>query len=323
MNIIGLGVPWYDFQMGTIVDGLLDLGHKVYDLSDVGQNFMAPIGDRDPTEMDLFIMADSENSEMNAKQFFRGGNKIPKIIIHPYDKWLDHIKAYTGQKRTILYEQWSCDIAFVRDLENPPQNSTFPIYPLEYGIEKRFIEACNEYIKPLDERIYDVMFVGTWETANRKRFSSPLENNFKCMLGNHHRFVTPDDYWSKKWINGRFFHCLEYFETMCNSRFVICPLGSGPSCGRTYEAYAAGAIPLIERFPGEVKQIIPFVNGENCLLWTNNDELINKIKYYLSNYDILKELQYKCINFAMQNFRTKHRAKYILNKASEHGLINN
>jgi hypothetical protein len=329
MKVAVLGPNYCDFQLCTIVDGLQSLGHTVEDFGLKGLNYMEPAiyGAAGPNakDYDFIIVADTNN--VGACML---AVEIPKVILHGHDRWTDYINVPNSPVKQILYPGWKCDIAFVRDLDRKQFLYTdYPIYPMEFSVERRFVEACMEewyFVRgafkylPWMDRKFDVAFFGTRTTARRDLVLAALENRFKCSFGDAHAFTIPDNYWSK-WVNGRYTHAPMYYKALSNSVFALSPLGAGPSCGRTYEGYAAGCIPLIQRYPKEIEQIVPFVDGENCILWDSVEELVEKIADYKSRPDDLGALQLKCIDFATENLLSKHRAQFILDKMKEHGLL--
>lgn len=324
MKIALLTTPYSDFQVCTIVDGFLDLGHEVYDIEGPGRNYMEPWPVGRDIDVDLFIMADTNNPPglaipTNVLGFSRGNN-IPKVIIHGHDLWTDYISVPNSPKKPVPYDMSKCDIMFVRDLCSGDITETpYPVYPMEFSIERRYMEACkNQQI--IDHRSYDVAFFGTPSTARRSFLLDTLKSKFNCHFGDHVTFKEPDTYWSK-WVNGRYVHAPKYYEALCNAKFALSPLGAGPSCGRTYEAYAAGCIPLIQKYPSDMEQIVDFIDGENCILWETAEELVNKIKSYLGDSVHLTELQGRCYKFGTENLLSKHRAQFIIDKCKEHKLL--
>lgn len=316
MNILLEGPNYCDFQICTIVDGLQELGHTVYDAQAVGSNYMKV--PQTGVEINLFIAADTDNIssvQMPVKGF-------PKVILHGHDRWLpDYSEVPSGPVKPIMFQAWGCDIAFVRDLDRKQFHATsFPIYPMEFGIERRYKEACHKELFFSKPREFDVVFFGTLTTAKRMDVLQRLDAEFKCHFGNQSTFMQGDSKWSK-WVNGRYSHVPKYYEALCHGTFALSPLGAGPTCGRTYEAYAAGCIPLIQRYPKEIEQIVPFVDGENCILWDTADELIPKIRHWLQDFNELTKLQKRCYNFGHFELETKRRAQYMLDKLKEHELI--
>jgi hypothetical protein len=273
---------------------------------------------------DFFIVADT--NDLNACQM---KSDKPKVIIHGHDRWTDYINVPNSPIKTINWQSWNCDIAFVRDLDRRQfEGCSFPVYPMEFSVERRFVEASLAELAgqpafactPWPERKFQVAFFGTQSTARRDHVLNLLRGKFNCNFGDALAFTQPDDKWSK-WVNGRYTHAPMYYKALANTVFALSPLGAGPSCGRTYEGYAAGCVPLIQRYPKEIEQIVPFVDGENCILWDTAEELIGKITDYTSRPHDLDELQVKCINFCAEHILSKHRAQFILDKMKEHKLL--
>lgn len=314
MNILTVGTNYCDYQTCTCVDGFQELGHQVYDATRVGHNYMEIASDY--TEFDLFLVADTDNHSAVVTKTTQ-----PKVILHGHDRWTDYIKAPNSPVKPIGFQNWNCDIAFVRDLDRGQfTGAKFPVYPMEFAIERRFREACAGALDIASKRPFVVSFFGTLSTAGRKAVVEALDGEFKCHFGNQATFMKPDEYWSK-WVNGRYVHAPKYYDALCESRFVLSPLGAGPSCGRTYEAYAAGCIPCIQQYPDEIEQIVKFVDGENCVLWSDKKELISKIRHLEHNVDELNNLQKRCYSFGQNNLLSKHRAQFMLDKIKEHNLI--
>jgi hypothetical protein len=320
MDIAVIGPNYSDFQLCTVVDGLQALGHTVYEYGGPGRSYMTsslgPFGvGVNLEDVKFFIIADTDNSNACAATL-----DLPKVIIHGHDRWTDYLNVPNSPLKPISYDKWNCDIAFVRDWDGTT-NPRFPVYPMEFSVERRFVQACQRFY-PWFDRHFDVAFFGTEATAGRHKVLQLFKDKlFRCNFGNQCTFMEPDDYWSK-WVTGRYTHAPKYYEALCDAIFALSPLGAGPSCGRTYEGYAAGCIPLIQRYPEEIQQIVPFVDEENCILWTTPEELIEKVADYI-NYqpDALNELQMKCFEFSNHNLQSKHRAQFILDKMEAQGLL--
>ena len=323
MNIALWTTPYSDFQVCTVVDGLQDLGHSVYDLGGPGRNYMSPWPINEELDIELFIMADTDNTPGLVvpcdKLGFVKFHRVPKVILHGHDLWTDYLSVPNSPKKPVPYSNANCDIMFVRDLCSGDRVETsYPVYTMEFAIERRYVEACAN--GKVNDRLYDIAFFGTPSTAGRQHVMNVLQDKFKCHFGDHVTFKEPDHHWSK-WVNGRYVHAPKYYEALGNAKFAWSPLGAGPSCGRTYEAYAAGCIPLIQKYPSDMEQIAKFIDGENCLIWETATELVDKVKSYLGDPVRLTELQERCYTFGMENLLSKHRAQFIIDKCKENNLL--
>jgi hypothetical protein len=320
-NIAFQSTAYCDFQLCTVVDGLQDLGYRVFDLGDTGQNYLEPWDSLGP-KMDLLIAADTDNvSQMFANPLFmlKLGYKIPKVVIHGHDRWTDYLNVPNSPVKPVPFHgNW--DVMFVRDWDGTKPDDK-PVYPMEFGIERRFMEACDKFRKPIHMREIDVSFFGSLGTANRgsklSSLASALGKKYNIVYNESHTFTEPDGKWSK-WVNGRYTHCEAYYEALCNSKIVLSFLGAGPNCGRTYEAYAAGAIPFIEQFPSDIIQIAPFVDEQNCLTFSDDYEMVYKIEHYLSDTKKLHDLYQLSYSFGQNHLLTKHRAQFMMDKIKEY-----
>ena len=311
MNIAALGPNYSDLGLSTVIDGLLDLGHKVYDVSGKGLNYMEPFTQQSP-KIDFYIMADTDNLHGMREQ-----SDVPKVIAHLHDRWTDYINVPDSPIKYPNMAEAVFDIMFYRDYDGSLGHDN--IYPMEFGIERRFNEACQNMV-PFNEREFDISFYGTRATAQRWMILDDLVKMFKCDFADQLKFKEPDDYWSK-WVNGRYVHAPKYYQAMMNSKMVFCGLGAGASCGRTYEAYAAGCVPLIQKYPAEIIQLVSFVDGQNCILWSNGEELKQKMKEWLSSPYHLEELASRCYKFGQENLLSRHRAQFMLDKMMEREII--
>lgn len=278
------------------------------------RNYLIPY--QDGVAIDLVFSMDTNNKAAVAQTF-----SVPKIIFDVHDCWTNYQNIPNSPLRKYNAHEWKCDLAFVRDLnKNNFGNSEFPVFPFDFAIENRYIDACKNHIIPINERPFDIAFFGSYLTAGRKVLLDKLVDVFKCDFGTQYQYVSPDTYWSK-WVNGRFTHNPEYFKRLCLAKTVFSPWGAGPSCGRTYEALAAQAIPLIQECPKEIIQMNGFIDGENCILWSSIEELINKLDEILNDTMKLTRLLDKSQTFAREKCLTKHRAEYVLSILKAHNIL--
>jgi hypothetical protein len=316
MDIGLIGTPYCDFQICTIVDGLQQLGHTVYDATGQGLNYMEiPTGNED---MDLFICADTDNLLCVDQPA-----SVPKVILHGHDRWVGYDNAPDCPERGIRYDMWRGDIAFVRDWDGGGKEKTaFPMYPMEFGIESRFLQEGGVG-KYWEHRTVDIAFFGTMSTARRQKNLEYLKNklsDFNVVYSDQSSYTEPDEYWSR-WVNGRYNHCPAYYAALSDAKFVFSPLGAGPSCARPYESVACGAIPLIQKYPPEIQQIYPWSSGIDCIVWEDVDELVSIVRHYLEHPEEGEELRDNTFEAGLKYRTSKSRAEYMLGKIQEHGLI--
>lgn len=102
-----------------------------------------------------------------------------------------------------------------------------------------------------DILLYAVFNVKTH--PDRPLLQTQLETFPKALRAHRNHRVSPEDNW--RWLK--------------RSKFVASPWGAGPDCHRTYEALAAGAIPVVKRHPG----LDPLFAGEPIVVVDKWSEL--------------------------------------------------
>jgi len=331
MNIVMITPPYVDSVSMSVTDGLLQLGHRVIDGRGLGLNYMESKSNQvfdtndESEELDLYIAADTHTADCTASEWMTKDMRlVKKIIIHGHDRWSGYENAPDCYVIPVDMSSWIAKAVFYRDWDgNHPIKmyddrqrifrGDFPIYPIDYAIERRYQETCNKHMKPYSKRENNVVFFGTLSTARRGYFLERLSSSVDKVVYDAYRFNTPDGKWSKH-VYGRYTHDNDYYKELCNSKMVFAPMGAGSSCFRHMEAYASGAIPVIQSYPADIVTLHNFIDGENCILWSDEKELIEKVSYYLDNPAEGEELAAKAFKYGQENLTTKHLAEYILSK---------
>jgi len=297
------GTPYYEYCQSTLAEGLKELGHEVYGWNGETTNYKDLYQGQD---IDVFINAFPHPNK--GEKIIKEG--VPNIIIWPYDI-SDNLPFESAKYRFTA--------AFVRDLM---VNLGKSVFPFNYGIENRYYCITDKINKPLAERPIDVIFTGE-AVGKRVSYIRLLQEHFKslnCMLdfrkySGYPYQSKPNTYWCQ-WVNGRFCHYDDYYEALSESKIVLSLNGSGPECGRHYEAYASGGLPLIQKSGTiQIEPSIPtrFPN----IVFDRPVELSDKISYYLGHLDEAQNLANQVFEFGRNNLRTIHRAQYVLDKLQE------
>jgi hypothetical protein len=145
----------------------------------------------------------------------------------------------------------------------------------------------KDYI-PLDKRIYKLSFVGCFLTHPLRRAVASFNNNKDIIIRE-----TGGWHFSKK-IDDQLKYSAKYKEILCNTKFSLCPPGTGVSTIRLYESMAAGSIPVLfnnVKVPKIVEKYVIRVQNINDILKIDiKEDTIQKaeeLKYiywsYLSN----------------------------------------
>lgn len=317
MNILVTTVPYVASLECNIIDGLLWLGHTVCNSTgkiNYAQEYDANL------DYKLWLMMDTDNDQARfAGASNRDGRAIPKIILHLHDRWTDYQNISRSPIKPIPYDGYY-SMMFVRDLPKDFSKQVLKsVYPLDYSIERRYLEATDDYRD--QERLPSLVFYGTLSTAGRRNTLQTANYAGIPVIYGEYKFNTADTKWSQ-WIHGRYTHDPAYYQELCKHMFAFVPWGAGPSTMRLGEVYAAGCIPVIQRYPSDIIPFHDFKDGQNCILWDTEDELINKLRYYREHIDEAETLRNKCFNWGQAELLTKHIAQWILDMVSQkHNLV--
>jgi|15BtaG_2_1085339.scaffolds.fasta_scaffold01293_3 hypothetical protein len=124
-------------------------------------------------------------------------------------------------------------------------------------------------------------------------------------------FITDKSLSHVKTIIGQKLDTKAYFNAIKQSYISISAWGAGNCCRRMWETIANKTCCFIQKpfieYPNK------FVDGESCVYYSNMEEFIHKLEYYLNN-------KQECIRIGengykhIQKYHTgKHRVKYMLN----------
>ena len=183
---------------------------------------------------------------------------------------------------------------------------------------KKYYNDINELNH---QKIYDYCFIGSINSCYEKRkwVIDFAKNNFT----NNSIFINTDD--NPKWeLLGSFDYSklnlgfcpksqpdnqskknqyrivkdnLEYFEKMCQSKFVLCPRGDAPWSFRFYEVLMCKSIPIVESWHHTYRtkeeaninyKYILYQNIENIKNDINYDDYINENTNIFENYHLFK-----------------------------------
>jgi len=298
---------YVDSSACSIVDGLLSLGHVVYNTR--GQlNYGEAYDGR--SLYDLYLMADTDDVIM-AREL--SGKKRPRVVIHAHDRWTDYLYAPDSPIKPV--PNIECDLMFVRDLDETVWGKrSYPVISLDYAIERRYMEACDKFRDlPRENKM---VFYGTLTTARRNFYLDKVRNAGLSVQYGKYKFNQPDDKWSQ-WIHGRYTHDENYYKALCQSMFAFAPLGAGSSCFRHMEAYAAGCIPVIQQYPEDIVGLWKFEDEFNCIMWKNEYELISKLVHYMNHPEEAEQLRQQCFDYGQEHLLSKHLAEYMLENIEE------
>jgi hypothetical protein len=315
MNIAVTTPQYVDSVSCFIIDGLLQLGHKVFNLQGPAINYAECWPIPSPSKIDLWFMLDTDNRlALTLTPDKMGGplRSAKKAIIHGHDRFVDYINAPDSPIKPVPVGLFKCDVAFVRDLDQITlgqlNDQGLPGYPIDYTIESRYIEACAPHLE--GKRKLAIAFYGTLDTARRKQYLEAIKQHGIPVSFGTYDFNEADGKWSK-WIHGRYTHDPRYYEELCNYMFIFCPMGAGWSCFRHAETYAAGCIPVIQKPANDIIPYHTYEDGVNCILWETEKELIEKLNHWRNNGDV-HQLRERCYEHGQKYMTSKILAQYML-----------
>jgi hypothetical protein len=318
MNIAITSTNYVDSNICGIVDGLLQLGHQVYNLNGPPINYAQSWPIPSPDKIDIWMMMDTDNSigltltPDNMGSSVRGAKKI---ICHLHDRWTDYVNVPNSPIKLVPVEQFKCAVSFVRDLDKVTvekcQERNIPVFPVDYSIEQRYTEATVPHLDTARKK--ELLFLGTLDTARRQFYLDSVRNAGLPVRYGTYEYNDGDGKWSKH-IYGRYTHDPRYYEELCKYMFIFCGFGAGPSTMRVAESYSAGCIPVIQKYPEEIISYHTFEDGINCVLWNTGEELIDKLKYWMSEVEKAEELRQRCYEYGQKFMTSKFLANYILEK---------
>ena len=310
MRIRYITPPYVASLEATVADGLVALGHELVSGRDYALNY-AEADDGDP--VDLWIKADTDNYDLMAMD-----SDVPCIALHGHDRFLNYQTAPDSSIKTIEFAHWKADVAFIRDMDRGMVARTdIPLYPLDYGVERRYVEACKS--QP-ETRKNELVFFGSLGTARREFHLKAVERAGLPIRYGSYEFRDQDPRW-EKWVYGRYTHSNAYYHELTQYRFAFCPVGAGVSCFRHAEAFAAGCIPVIQRYPEDIIPYHRFVDGENCILWAGPDELVSKLSYWMGRPEEAEQLRLRAYAYGQHYMSSASIATYVLSLLEPKGII--
>jgi hypothetical protein len=292
----------YDYMTATIAQGLFELGHMAYGWRNDSSSYLTP---HDGQDYDVVIQA-IEGTQLQSEK--------PRIYLQGSDLGIG------PEMDNLNYRNLKYDIAFVRDLRATFDERRF-VYPINFGVEKRYFCKTRNGYKPLKDRKYDVVFLGGLEKSNRREMAKTVRENFKDknILIDERIFNKGDDFWTR-WTQTFCPHDERYFEALADAKIVLSPMGAGPDCARHWEALASGGVPLIERMPSLVCP--PELKSEReCVFFENMRDLCEKISFVLGNLERYQKVADEAYRMAKGPHSTKGRATYMLAKCMEVGVF--
>lgn len=192
------------------------------------------------------------------------------------------------------------------------------------------VQHCETKIKPINERKYLMSFIGTYSstiylTNIREQIYDKLSKYQDSCIIRRYGWHYENQVYKKQ--NANINNEIEYKNIMGETKFSLCPSGSGPNSFRIWESMSFGSIPVIlsdTLILPEIKNI----NWNNFfILWKEND--IDKLHDYLLKIkpNKLQILCDNCIKLYKIFFSPEKMTQYVIkilnkNKMSKKKIIN-
>ena len=226
-------------------------------------------------------------------------------------------------------------------LENEQTENLIGTPTPEYALFSK--KYYNEINKLNHNKIYDFCFIGSINSNYEARkwvidFSKKYFTNNSIFINTDNNptweSLGPFDYTNKKlgycpksmpnnqsWkVQYRIINeNIEYFETMCQSKFVLCPAGDAPWSFRFYEVLMCKSIPIVEswhhtyRTKEEANISYKYILYENIDNKINYDDYINENIIIFEKYHMIDPLN--LFNLLSKNSITIKSSIYKINSS--------
>lgn len=206
--------------------------------------------------------------------------QYPFGVIHLSDETLGDTMYYLTYKM--------CMFAF-RNYYHP----TFSMHPKVTTFGLGWKQGTPQNVATSEKsRYYHWCFAGNIHTADRIQAIMPFASLFPYQLHTTHgSFADP---------NGLPF--TEYIQTMCNSKFAICPVGQGNiESFRLYEALECGTVPVVLEGtsvqPDYWKSLFPECESVPWITASTWHECVDIVRHVLQDQSSYKQVQKECQEF--------------------------
>jgi hypothetical protein len=297
----------HDFLVATVIEGLYRMGVQVI-ATDYGNNVEKVYTDEEVIEhskdADYAFIFSSKKTDPSPKHYLMSELDLPKIYIdgsewtsnyhwdspHQQSESLIDPSRRKGKPwiNTEMYEK--CDFYFKRECY--PEDATHHprMHPLPFGVVSKNIHISYQ---PIVKTIDVLCAFGQINTGMRAVVSK-LCREYRELGFNIEIGEWPYDM---------------YIQKMKESSIVVDAWGSGDCNARFYEAVANGACVMHQK--PNILTPDPFVDGEHCIEFSDEEEFCSKLQYYLDHMNEARMIGKVGQRHALQYHTSKARAEYI------------
>lgn len=235
------------------------------------------LGDEEFTKVkwDLVITNNGIGYEEEHRELIKNGNRIACLDLGDSSQ-----SAFTAWVQVLGQEP---DWFFRREFYEQQIG-----YPLQYA----FYEEKSQF-RPLEEMEFSVCCLHRPTNPIRAQVGQAVASIPNSFVGEVHHS--------------------QYLDIMSKSRFTIALPGAGMDTLRHWEAPGMGSV--LTRLPSPLSVLNDFQNGVDCVEFSNLDELVEKINYYLnnSNEEVYLKMRQQSYDKFKEFHTTKARAQQLLN----------
>jgi hypothetical protein len=290
MNIAYITPPNYDFLCSTLIEGLTEIGHKVF--TSTNSNY---------------------GIYLNRNHFIDTANKA-EILIIGSGSYIDYSILKKIKHNKVIYVDGSDYLNFEKQLDYPINlvfkreillNHTINlVFPLPFAAENRYFKNYN-----LEKNI--ISFVSTMSNYFRRSAKMAILNNFTDNI-----FVGTTGERSYNGISGIPSSTPIYNKLIAESIASINIPGKGWDCARYWEIISNKTCLITQRLSIQIPN--NFIENVHYLGFSTIEELIEKISYIRSNPNLGLEMGIRAYNHLVDFHTTKKRAEYFLNIINKH-----
>jgi Glycosyl transferases group 1 len=209
----------------------------------------------------VFMDERDETHEVYYRLF--GNLPVPVVIVAGHDRFWnvspEHvIRKFAGRLRRLFIDNWR------------PEYDALPVTSLINWSANFDHYWKRPAVAP--EKDVDIFFVGYNSHPDRARFVDFIESHPLFGRMRNHIVLERNAGTAEKYVSKR-----EYFELMLRSKLCL-NLRGAAVCGKTLrflEIPYVGSVMLSQRF--DDRQLFPFVHGEHCVYFSNEQELENML----------------------------------------------
>ncbi|MDA9678162.1 glycosyltransferase [Candidatus Pelagibacter sp.] len=224
--------------------------------------------------------------------------KIKKVIVDGTDKSIHIIKDEILE---------GFDYVIKREKNKLISNKKYlttmlPCKLVDYKISKKHEDINWSKVgkfKPNDKFKYDIYFSGRLNSKFRNELIEFIKKQNLNFYGGVENFILPHT---------------EYLETIYSSSINLALEGKGEFTFRHLEILASCSFMICQSSVNQLELPLPLLEGKHFVTFENKDDLLEKIKFYLRNKELRKEIALNGRKVLEEYYSPKRHGKFLINK---------